>query len=273
MDEYEKIQSEFSQMCLLWEGNVPWEEKKHLEYLIQKARKLQQRIPGPAVSFNHVVEIPYYEFFTGAEEYRFAKMSINRMYCRLSGILKERGDLRSAEHALQCALQWNPVDLDAHFALADLYKQEGNLKKSLEVSHRAHCYCNTKAALARYYRNLGYCFLESYQPDLAQALYQYSRIYCDTESAKRELEFLAAAMKRDTKIPDPKHLHMLLEENHIPPGFNPFTTALTYKAYKMEEQLGHTAKAGECYVLFQDQTSVSMDGAVLLINDLLIFSL
>ncbi|WP_159441915.1 tetratricopeptide repeat protein [Clostridium sp. Marseille-P2415] len=233
-----------------------------MEYLIHKAQELQQMIPGRSISFNHVVEVMYYEFFTGDETYHCAKISFNRMYNRLAELFRRCGDLSSEQKALQSALQWNPVDLDVYFAFAELYKQEGNLEKCLELSNRAHRFCNTRAALARYYRNLGYYYLETYQPELSAALYQYSEIYYETQSAKRELDYLAAAMKRDIRIHDLERLQMSLKKSSIPLGFNRFTTALTYKAFEIEKQRGHLKEAKECYELYKNQTFVLNGGLI-----------
>lgn len=256
MDEYEQIQNEFLEMRDSAEESNLLKEIKCLESIIYKARELQQRIPGRSISFNHVVEIPYYEFFTGDVAYQCAKTSLNRMYNRLAELFHRCGNLNSEKKALQSALHWNPVDLDAYFALAEGYKQDGDLEKCLEISNKAHPYCNTRAALSRYYRNLGYYYLENYQPELSAALYQYSEIYYKTGSAKGELEYLAKAMKRDLRIHDRNRLQMFLKDNSIPLGFNKYTTALTYQAYLMEKQRGHIGEAGECYELYKDQTAV-----------------
>lgn len=253
MDELEKIQERFEQFCLEKEGYPQAEAAKELKSMIGKAKKAQAGQPAAAISFNHAVECYYYAYFKNSGNFVCAKNSLSRMYRELARIYREADDFIRAQKAYREVIQWNPVDPDSYFDLAELYKEQGNLALYLKISQSAYNYCNSRPLLARYYRNLGFYYLEAYQPELARALYEYSEVYSETQCAKMELEYLAQAMGWEKEKLENKILVQRLNEKKIPLEINPITVALTYKAAKTEDAKGHVAAARECYELFFHQ--------------------
>lgn len=253
MEEQEAVQKEFDRFCLEKEKDSLEEAVRKISRIIRRAQELEKGYLGKTVSFNHIVEYYYYTYYECNGEFRCAKTSINRMYRELAHIYQKAGDKINAERAYKKCLQWDPVDGEAYLELAQIYKETGNLKDVLKTSQLAYKYCNSRPLLAGYYRNLGFYYLECYQPELSRALYEYSECYSKTQCAQNELEYLASAMGWTMKRMEKDELLRKLKESHIPVDFAPVTVALTYKAAKMEEKIGHTAEALECYELFYHQ--------------------
>ncbi|MDO4293002.1 MAG: tetratricopeptide repeat protein [Eubacteriales bacterium] len=253
MDESEKIQERFERFCLEKAVYSQAEAIKELKSIIGNAKKLQSGQAAAAISFNHAVECYYYAYFMNSGDFMCAKTSLNRMYRELAWLYRKAGDFSRAKRAYEEAIQWNPVDPELYFDLAQLYKEQGSLALYLKTSQSAYNYCNSKPLLALYYRSLGFYYLESYQPELARALYEYSEVYSETQCAKMELEYLAQAMGWAEEKLEREVLVQRLKERNIPSGLNPITVALTYKAAKTEELKGHITAARECAELFFHQ--------------------
>jgi tetratricopeptide (TPR) repeat protein len=168
--------------------------------------------------------------------------------------LEAQGQTDDAKAALERALQWNPVDCESLLALIEIYKKMGDLEKCWELTDETYDLSNTRALLARYYRNLGYYYLENYQPDLAEALYLYSERYYPTESARRELAFLSEALKRATPVYTDEQLIGILEEHDIPREASDEMLALTMRAAEDCRKNKRYREAGECYRMVYDLT-------------------
>ena len=69
--------------------------------------------------------------------------------------------------------------------------------------------------LARYYRNLGYYYIEKKEWDLAKAVYLYSLKYQNSPVVTQEIAYIVQESKND-KLPDKDNLTKILKENNIP---------------------------------------------------------
>ena len=113
-------------------------------------------------------------------------------------------------------------------------------------------YCCTRAELAIYYRNLGYYYLEKYQPDLAAALYQYSILYYESKQAESEIAFLNKAMKKEMQKSDIGQLQKIIMEAGIPLEADSTTLGLIFKAGEEAEKKKSYGQALDCYKMVYD---------------------
>lgn len=211
---------------------------------------------GRMFSFNHIVEVYYFRFFPETKEkpLTYAPFNVGAFY-RLYGYLLIRlEEYKDAITAYENALDWNPTDLDSLFQLSELYKKTKDLKNTREITLRAYNYCSSRATMAHFYRNLGFYYLESYQPETATALYLYSSIFAPSESAARDLDYLAKALKRPTPELSIAQMQEILKQNHIPAGPNPDTVGITFRTGQLEMENGHYDTARDCFTLVYDLT-------------------
>lgn len=251
-DEY----SNWERIRRIYEGMKSREEVplSDLARLSAAAEEEMNGRPGEWHSFAHITEAYYYEYFFGGGDYGEAPLDMSGIW-RLFGVhLERQGQIRDAKRAFERALQWNPADCESLLGLAEIYRKQEDLEMYRELTDEFYDFCNTRALLARYYRNLGYYYLEVYQPELAEALYLYSELYYPSEQARRELAFLSEALKRETPAYTREQLCERLAEYEIPPEAGRETLALTFQAAKDCEESGRYREAGECYRMIYDLT-------------------
>jgi tetratricopeptide (TPR) repeat protein len=211
---------------------------------------------GEMFSFNHILEVYYFRFFknAGENDIQYAPLNIGSFYRFYGYILLRLQRYGDAITAYENALDWNPVDLDSLFQLSELYKKTKDLRHTLDTTWDSYNYCCSRATLAHFYRNLGFYYLESYQPDIATALYLYSNIFSASESASRDLAYLEKALKRPTPGLSIRELQAVLRENKIPVGPNPDTVGITFRTGQLEFENQHYDTAKDCFLLVYDLT-------------------
>lgn len=248
MDLYEEIKE------LVSSKNYCLADKKMTD-LISSIQNTYQKKQDTYFSFNHILEVYYYDYFINqGKEILHTDINLSAYY-RLSGFLKmELQDFKASANAYETALRWNPVDLDSLLQLGELYKTLGKLEECKEITYRAYNYCCTRATLSRYYRNLGFYYLETYQPDIATALYQYSNIYYPSKQAENELTYLEKALNRPTPDQSIKELQSILANANIPVGPNSDTLGITYRVGQLELEKGNQENAKDCFTMVYDLT-------------------
>ncbi|MCI8514122.1 MAG: tetratricopeptide repeat protein [Lachnospiraceae bacterium] len=240
----------------IYEGMKNQEEVplKDLARLVQAAEEEMSGRSGEWHNFGHVTEAYYYEYFFGGGDYEEAPLNMSGIWRLFGSRLEKQGQTKDAKEAFERALQWNPADCESLLALIEIYRKLEDLEMYRELTDESYDFCNTRALLARYYRNLGYYHLENYRPELAEALYLYSELFYPTEHARRELSFLREVLKRETPAYTKERLCEILAEYEIPLEASRETLALTLQAAKDCEKSGRYTEAGECYRMIYDLT-------------------
>jgi len=215
-------------------------------------------------SFNHILDAYFYTYFKkDTEQLHYTEENISAFY-RLRGFTQMHQEKwTDAVMSYRKALNWNPVDLDSLFQLCELYKKTGNLEGCLANTEEAYHYCSSRNTLAHFYRNLGFYALETYQTELASALYTYSNIYYPSKQAEEELKYLEKA----TGKPIPEYtllqLQKILKENDIPLGPDKDTLGITYRVGQLEYEAGHLENAHDCFMMVYDLTQDEEVGTLL----------
>ena len=217
------------------------------------------------LSLNHVMELYEYSYFQKPEkQIKTTDIQYNEYYRTYGVILMHLKEYEAAIEAHKTAIRWNPVDLDSYLSLGEVYKyMGGHLAEFLEVTKQAHRYCCTRATMARYYRNMGFYYLESYKPDAARAMYVYSNIYFHTEHADGELKYIEEAMKTPTPEYDIQTLQQILEENAVELGPNSETIGVIYRVGKLLLESKDLERARDCFTIVYDITQDEEVGEIL----------
>lgn len=207
------------------------------------------------LSFNHILETYYYAYFLkDVSKLNYTEYNINAMYRLLGYALMKVNRLDEAVMAYNHGLDWNPVDLDTLLQLGELYKMTNNIKSLRKVTFEAYNFCCSRATLARFYRNLGYYYLEEYKPEIARVLYMYSNIYYNTEQADNELKFIIQATKQNKRDMSLKEMQDILKEEKIPLGPNSDTLGITYRVGQIEMDSHNYENAKDCFAMVYDLT-------------------
>lgn len=248
MNLYEEIKE-----CINKKDYAPADEK--MTTLLALTLPAYVKKKGTCFSFNHILDAYYYDYFIGkGKEIQYNDVNLSAFY-RLQGFIKmQRNQYKEACSAYESALEWNPVDLDALLQLGELYKTMENIDACKEITMTAYNYCCTRATLARFYRNLGFFYLESYKPDLATALYQYSNIFYPSKQAENELVYLEKALKRETPKSSVKEMQDFILSEGLPIGPNADTIGITYRVGQLELEKGNIDNAKDCFTMVYDLT-------------------
>ena len=257
-----RIEAQLDKVKQLIEENEVEIAANELKMIVKELETICQSKGVPSYSFNHVLEAYYflhiYQKGKAEEEIRFCEYEMNAIYKLYGAILISLNKKDEAIRVYNKALNYNPVDLDSLFSLAELYKAEGRIDSVKKVSREAYPYCCTRADMAKYYRNLGFYYLQKYKPEYAEALYQYSNLFNHTEMADKELMYISKALNRNLKSYSTKELQDILTAKKIPLGPSPETVALTYEVGRMLEQEGRLEEAGDCFSMVENITDESM---------------
>lgn len=149
------------------------------------------------------------------KEFKETGIDFSIGYTYLGIIAVEQHNINKAREALKQALQWNPYNMSAMFEDIEIYKIEGKLEdyrnKTVESINKIY----NPIDLARFYRNLGYYYIENKQWDLAKAIYCYSIRISNNDKAQNELIYIMQKTN-DKTLPELKDIKNILEKYSIP---------------------------------------------------------
>ena len=167
------------------------------------------------LSFNNNVEfVLYCNNNRGMEKTFNVHYKINLAFTYLGNIEFELGNYDKAIENLNKAIQWNPYDFQAIMELAEAYKAKKDLKKYYSITLDSINFIYREKDLARYYRNLGYYFIENKEWDLAKAVYLYSLRFENSNNVYQEIQYIVQSTG-DDKLPEKENLSDILRENRI----------------------------------------------------------
>ena len=160
---------------------------------------------------------------------------MNTVYNYLGNIEFEYGNYDKAIDYLNEAIQWNPYDFSANMELAESYKAKNDIEKYYSLTLNSIDYIYKEKDLARYYRNLGYYYIEKQKWELAKAVYLYSLKFENNATAEQELKYIIQNTG-DDNAPEKEELINILTENKIETYILKDNLAIIYNMYSQMEQ-------------------------------------
>ncbi len=258
---------EYSEYIQLWKNQFleiqEMVKKKDYQHSFEKIKELLCQVEeqlgedkGSKFSFNHILETYYYAYIKkDVSQLSYTQVPIHAYYRMCGFILMHLDRLDEAMEAYDCGLVWNPVDLDIMFQLVELYKRKGMLEPCRKLTMETYDYCCCRRHMGRFYRNLGFYFVERKQLQLAAALYMYSTIYEPNENAERELDFIAKLPGGQLQNYTLPMLQEIIEAAGIPLGPNPNTLGITSRVGQIELDNGNYENAYDCFAMVYDLTN------------------
>lgn len=229
---------------------------------------------------NHIMEYYIYAcYFEPEMDVKMPELSIAEYYRTYAELCVKLQKYKRAEDAYKNALCWNPVDLDSYLGLAECYKYLNMITRYLDMTKQAYRFCCTRATMARFYRNMGFYYLSSYNTDMAEACYTYSNIYYHTDNADSELEYiknaLAAAKNNENKDSinkdedvitkeevnengqkyTIKQMQEMFDKEHVEPGPDSKTIGIIYRVGELMLQDKEYRLAKDCFMIVYDITN------------------
>ena len=202
-------------------------------------------------------------YFEPQQKILMPELPIAEYYRTYADLCVKLQKYKRAEDAYKKALCWNPVDLDSYLGLAECYKYLNMMSRYLDVTKQAYRFCCTRATMARYYRNMGFYYLSSYNTDMAKACYTYSNIYYHTDNADSELNYIENALKeakdkgvtKDDKEYDIRTMQAMFDKENVEPGPDSKTIGIVYRVGELMLQDKEYALAKDCFSIVYDITN------------------
>ncbi|MBT3785930.1 SEL1-like repeat protein, partial [bacterium] len=140
------------------------------------------------------------------------------------------------------AFSRNPLNSAAGFELAEIYKHEGRNEAFFEVTKSCYELLYRPIDIARYFRNLGYYFIEIQNWDMAIGAYYESIYWDDSVIAHHQLLYITQRMEKEAEPPEIRDTFLVALTElciPIPPNFlweNVALTLITNPSNSIESQ-------------------------------------
>ncbi len=135
-------------------------------------------------------------------------------YKLLGYIAIEEQEFEKARDYFEKGLYYNPMSTEIRFEKAESYKCQKDFDKMLEVIKDIYNYILDPHDLSKYYRLLGYYYVEKNKLDLAYSLYALSIYYENNEMAHHEINYIKQKLGQpDYKISTKKIISLIKNEN------------------------------------------------------------
>lgn len=200
-------------------------------------------------------EILYRHLNETGKEVRRCPMPFHVVYARYGSLLFEMKRFDEAEKALITALRWNPVYTDALFERAECHKATGDLQGFFDQTVEAFKYAFKPKTMARYFRNLGYYFIEKELWDEAVACYVASMGYeKDALNAQSEMYYIQHKAGRQIQPPSQEAFESYGKKYGFPVHPSEDVLGLSYSYGKHFAEQGNGEAARYFWTIFYELT-------------------
>ena len=189
VDDQQRLNSVIAQArSKINEGNYDAAEQLILSILPNPEDELYQHDSvSMYLSFNNDLEATYYEYiFQPTKTLKYPPFPFKALYQTYSYILFEKREFANALSVLERALERCPIDTDLIFELAEVNKMLCNIETFFELTKKCHQFIYTPQDFARYFRNLGYYFIEKEQ--WSEAICSFLQSYYVFAESKQKVE-------------------------------------------------------------------------------------
>ncbi len=193
--------------------------KSILEEYLNKTLKLYKDKEATNYSFNNLTEFYLFVNISNPKKkIRWINLLGHKAYRLLGYILIEEGKYDDALKKLTLALKNNPIDVESFFEIVEAYKMSGDLEKMKETLDSFFDYLYTPSFLSRYYRNLGFYYIEKKEFKLAFSFYLISLEYEYNQFALSEMLYIRKTLGDMNFNLEKKEAVKLIKESGIKIG-------------------------------------------------------
>ena len=207
-------------------------ENMLLELIKQSDNKVIEDENNTYYSFNNYIEILIFWYMYKPEKRNICPdINYSEIYYYLGFINIETKNYGKAQEYFKKGLEWNPMDVSIMFENAYLYRMLGDIERYKAEIEKTNPFIYEIGYMAKYYRELGWYYVEKKSFDLANALYTQSLAFYETDMAKKELEFIAKSENRQARLSTTEEMQKLFRDYNITFGFNRNTVDIIIDEY------------------------------------------
>lgn len=173
---------------------------------------------------NYAEQSIFYTLFKSNKKNTYPEYNISEIYYLLGFI---NIDLKKYDEAIDYfdnSLKWNPINILAMFEKGIAYRLSGNIERFKAEVEKTYNYIYNSNYMSRFYRELGFYFVERKLYDLGNALYTYSNYFYKTDTAENELKYIAQQENRNVMYTPINEIRQYLRDYNIPLNFNKVIT-------------------------------------------------
>lgn len=153
------------------------------------------------------------------KEMKWINCDLSTAYEMLCYIYTQEGKINEGREFADKAIYYNPINPCAYFDKSESYKFEKDFKNMMNVTKEAYDYIYTSRELARYYRNLGFCYTEEGKYEESYAMYILSLTFDEgNEIAIDEIEYIKEQTNNSNFTISLDRLKEILLNENIPYG-------------------------------------------------------
>ena len=169
---------------------------------------------------NYAEEAIFNYIYKSKKQNIYPEQNISEIYYYLGFINIDLKNYDLAVEYLDKALKWNPINISAMFEKATVFRMKGNLDRNRAEIEKTFIFIYNSSYLAKFYRELGWYYVERKIYDLGNALYTYSNYFYKTNNAENELKYIAQQENRDVRYTPITEINQYLKDYNIPINFN-----------------------------------------------------
>lgn len=169
---------------------------------------------------NYAEEAIFNYIYKSKKQNIYPEQNISEIYYYLGFINIDLKNYDLAVEYLDKALKWNPINISAMFEKATVFRMKGNLDRNRAEIEKTFIFIYNSSYLAKFYRELGWYYVERKIYDLGNALYTYSNYFYKTNNAENELKYIAQQENREIRYTPIAEINQYLKDYNIPINFN-----------------------------------------------------
>lgn len=169
---------------------------------------------------NYAEEAIFNYIYKSKKQNIYPEQNISEIYYYLGFINIDLKKYDLAVEYLDKALKWNPINISAMFEKATVFRMKGNLDRNRAEIEKTFIFIYNSSYLAKFYRELGWYYVERKIYDLGNALYTYSNYFYKTNNAENELKYIAQQENREIRYTPIAEINQYLKDYNIPINFN-----------------------------------------------------
>jgi tetratricopeptide (TPR) repeat protein len=135
-------------------------------------------------------------------------------------LLIEINEIDYALTIFEKVLDYNPYCADAYCEIADIYRKQGDFEKFLQTNQEIYRIAYTPRIVAKYFRNIGYYYIEKEEFDFATMAYFVSSHYADHPNVIHELTYISERSGREIVAPGLNEIEIAFDEKNMSPVAN-----------------------------------------------------
>lgn len=198
----------------------------------EEAKEIFELLASESIKYEQNQDIEYYNFddpidfrifsllYKTDKKYKWLAIPFLSVFSYLSYIYVEEKNFEKANIYIRKAIRWAPLNLSSRFEKCEIAKMQNDMETFKNITLSIYDMIYNDVDLARYYRNLGYYYIEKHDLNLAYALFTASLQFDNNPNAYGEIAYINRILKRDNYLMSAEEGKALLSANNIPFGVN-----------------------------------------------------